>query len=124
MRLLSVLLLGAALAGCDVGLVGEAKDAVRATLKDPDSAKFEKVRLCEKPNAVRGDVNARNGFGAYTGSVPFYYVNGQLAMADGDERTSAKIEQFSRLCFSDDVLKQTDALMNGATLADIDKGAY
>jgi hypothetical protein len=48
------------------------KLAVRAALKDPDSAQFKDVRRCGSGVMVQGSVNAKNGFGGYTGFTDFY----------------------------------------------------
>lgn len=42
-----------------------AQDSVKKILKDPDSAKFQNM------NGLCGEVNSKNGFGAYTGYVRF-----------------------------------------------------
>lgn len=53
----------------------QAQDAVRRGLKDPDSARFGGMRAGRDPRdgstVVCGMVNAKNGFGGYTGSAPF-----------------------------------------------------
>lgn len=57
------------LAGCDGiggGAESEAKKAVLASLKDPDSAKFGQFTLVNEEHACL-TVNARNSFGGYTG---------------------------------------------------------
>ncbi len=69
--------------GCDSSKVVEAKDAVKVVLLDPTSAKFDNVEVIEGNGAVCGEVNSKNGFGAYTGSKAFAYVNGTLSM-EGD----------------------------------------
>jgi hypothetical protein len=50
-----------------------AQGQVRNTLKDPDSAQFRNVRLLDfnPGRLVCGEVNAKNGFGAYVGFTPF-----------------------------------------------------
>lgn len=42
-----------------------AQESVKKILKDPDSAKFQNM------NGLCGEVNSRNGLGAYTGYVRF-----------------------------------------------------
>lgn len=42
-----------------------AQESVKKLLKDPDSAKFQNM------NGLCGEVNSKNGFGAYTGYVRF-----------------------------------------------------
>src|SRR4051812_25042313 len=50
-----------------------AKDAMKAMLKDPDSAKYEDVRAVPLAGgyAFCGKVNSKNGFGGYTGYQRF-----------------------------------------------------
>ncbi len=47
--------------------------AVTASLKDPDSAKFGKFTLVSEKDACI-TVNAKNGFGGYTGDQQAYLV--------------------------------------------------
>lgn len=61
------------LSGCEDRTIGEAKAAVAATMRDPGSVQFAGVQWCPKGNVVTGQVNAKNGFGAYVGFAPFYY---------------------------------------------------
>jgi hypothetical protein len=46
---------------------------VRAALKDPDSAQFQNIGVVPLPSGavICGDLNARNGYGGYTGFSPF-----------------------------------------------------
>jgi hypothetical protein len=52
--------------------------AVRGALKDPDSARFGVLRGAGEPKGkglvVCGLVNAKNSFGGYVGSRPFYVI--------------------------------------------------
>lgn len=75
----------AALTGCAPGdplppvalssdIQTRAEDAIRATLKDPQSAQFERMRAgsaADGATLVCGFVNAKNGFGGYTGRKLF-----------------------------------------------------
>lgn len=47
-----------------------ARSAVTAQLRDPDSARFGRLRR-GLHGAVCGAVNARNGYGGYSGAMPF-----------------------------------------------------
>ncbi len=50
------------------------EQGVRDTLKDPDSARFDNIQatVSEKGGmTICGFVNAKNGFGGYTGKSPF-----------------------------------------------------
>ncbi len=54
----------------------EARKAIVRTLKDPGSAKFGRLfqgRGMSGNETVCGEVNAKNGFGGYTGMTPFVY---------------------------------------------------
>lgn len=51
------------------------REAMQARLKDADSAKFRNVRVIGTANELCGDVNAKNGMGAYVGFAKF---NGML----------------------------------------------
>ena len=50
-----------------------AKEAMKAALKDPESAKYEEVRAVPFSTgyAFCGKVNSKNGFGGYTGYQRF-----------------------------------------------------
>lgn len=60
---------------------GEAMAAVKAKLKDPDSAKFAETRFSKKSGAavICGTVNSKNGFGGRAGAQRF--VSGGAAEA-------------------------------------------
>jgi len=53
--------------------ISAGKEAVKANLKDPNSAEFKNIRLVKYLNGhvVCGSVNAKNSFGGYTGFTPF-----------------------------------------------------
>lgn len=66
----------------------EIEDAVRATMMDPDSAQFRNVERCSGDTSVwTGDVNGKNGFGAYTGFKPFFYAPGRVEFAGNNAFT-------------------------------------
>ncbi|RWR50638.1 hypothetical protein EOW65_06710 [Sinirhodobacter ferrireducens] len=49
------------------------EDAIRSQLRDPDSAKFSDI-VADGNSAmitVCGNVNSKNGYGGYTGKIPF-----------------------------------------------------
>lgn len=53
-------------------LIAKAKDVVRASLRDPNSAEYGPMTVSTKNGtAVCGTVNARNGFGGMSGQQPF-----------------------------------------------------
>lgn len=103
------------LAACSDPLITRAEEAVRRLLRDPESAQFRDVERCAKPNAVRGEVNARNGFGGYTGFTPFFYVDGRAAVLSSDHGIGRYTsfdadlwDELQRLCYSDEVMKAVD----------------
>lgn len=60
------------LGGCGDATISRAETAMRNTLKDPDSAQFKDFERCGNGAVVKGSVNAKNSFGAYTGFEDFY----------------------------------------------------
>jgi hypothetical protein len=52
---------------------------VAAVLKDPASAQFGKITI--RNEVACGEVNSKNGFGAYTGMTPFMVKGGLLYIA-------------------------------------------
>nr|WP_286087766.1 hypothetical protein [Enterobacter asburiae] len=71
------------LAGCKPGeekAISLAKSEVSANLKDPASAQFRNVKVSKMTDAedgrvvavVCGEINGKNGFGAYAGFHPFF----------------------------------------------------
>ncbi len=70
--------------------LSDAKAKVLAELKDPDSAKFREVDVIKQVHpdtkhfgTVCGYVNAKNGFGGYTGFKPFMVMSG-IPLLDSD----------------------------------------
>lgn len=61
------------------------EDAVRAVLKDPDSARFSSLAAFDKGGQINicGLVNAKNSYGGYTGSSPFHAVLKPLQKTEG-----------------------------------------
>ena len=63
------------LSSCDMGLVSKqsGKAIISSLMKDPDSAQFRDVREAkhEGRRIVCGEVNAKNGYGAYAGFERF-----------------------------------------------------
>ena len=49
-------------------------EALKGRLKDPDSAKISAVKISADGKTVCGLVNAKNGFGGYTGDSVFYVM--------------------------------------------------
>ena len=56
--------------GGDGPTINGAQKAAAAQLRDPSSAQFRNVRVNQI--FVCGEINGKNGFGAYTGFVRFY----------------------------------------------------
>lgn len=68
---------GAFFALKEPALVSEAKAAVRAMMKDPDSVEFRGAKIIYG-DQVCGEFNAKNSYGAYTGFQPFYYKGSKV----------------------------------------------
>ena len=76
----------------DPQALAAAKQVVTGKLKDPESAKFVDMRRKTTPNmkgeptdVVCGRVNAKNGFGGYTGNKPFVYFVGDKSSISSEE---------------------------------------
>jgi hypothetical protein len=90
----------------------EAELAVRATLKDPESARFTDLRSFNLGGSlvVCGYVNAKNSFGGYVGKKPFYIDKGENYYQDKSldgrphiiqDENSFDITEWRNLCRSD-----------------------
>ena len=84
---LIIIALSSALMGCESSLETEAKHAMADELRDPDSAQFRNVvdgKSINGQETVCGEVNGKNGFGAYVGYRKFiYYSDGTLSLESG-----------------------------------------
>lgn len=80
--------------------------AVKEQLRDPDSARFGEMwahndrKFAGKPvTAVCGSVNAKNGYGGYTGDRNFVFVEKPLiVLIDNDINNSAFVRAWNALC--------------------------
>ena len=75
----------------------KARTIVRAYLKDPDSAEFKMKGM--NGGLVCGTVNARNGFGGYTGHTPFVanILDTEAIILDGTNKSEFQ-EIWNRFC--------------------------
>ncbi|WP_218241535.1 hypothetical protein [Comamonas fluminis] len=90
--------------GCsssDSSLINTTQEAVRAKLKDPDSAKFGEAFIVPKEEestkytnvrSVCGDVAAKNSFGAYDGRLRFMGLYGKRIGGSEMELLELEIE--------------------------------
>ena len=76
-----VVLLSTTLAGCNIQYHG-AEQAVASLMKDPSSIQFRNVHYGINQDIVCGEVNAKNGYGAYAGFELFIYQNGKAEIID------------------------------------------
>lgn len=83
----------------DRQLVRDAERVMRSRLKDPESARFESLIVARFSGApvVCGHVNAKNGFGGYTGPKAFMLVNG-AAISEDDIASSAFAKAWNKSC--------------------------
>ena len=72
--------------GTDLFKMREAKIAAAKYLIDPDSAKFRNVRL--HGTSVCGEINGKNGYGAYAGYKRFYYSKPLAVIDPGADRNA------------------------------------
>lgn len=84
----SAIAFGLFLSSCEgSGLArGEAENVqkqIKQSLAVPDSARFSDFGRCPNDKDMwRGDIDAQNRMGAYTGADPFFFKDGVLVMAD------------------------------------------
>lgn len=67
--------------------IAQAIRLVRAELKDGPSARFEGVKALEKKGSYCGRVNAKNGYGGYTGFEVFYVHGSQVILLPSEAST-------------------------------------
>jgi len=77
-----------------------AKSAVRREMRDPDAAQFREMGGCFKDKAiVKGEVNGKNAYGAYTGFRPFYFADGRAVLANTEDLFGgSEFEEVARRC--------------------------
>lgn len=75
-------------------------DGIRARLKDPDSAEFRNSRFYSggPSPAVCGEVNAKNGFGGFTGFERFIASGEDTAFVASDSTPSEFQTAWDQLC--------------------------
>ena len=107
-----VILVPFLLGSCGDLLFHDTKQAVRDTLKDPDSALFEDLKACSNDNTVvSGKVNAKNSYGGYTGYKLFYYMDHQVITSDQSEM----FDKALRRCFGPKIMGEVDREMKHLT---------
>lgn len=77
------------------------RDGVRARLRDPDSAEFRNVGYYSggpEGAAVCGEVNAKNGFGGFTGFERFVAMGPETAFLESEVATSEFATVWDTLC--------------------------
>jgi hypothetical protein len=81
---ISVVAFGLLLSGCDgsgfaMGEAAEVQTQIKQSLAVPDSARFSDVGRCPSDKDMwRGNLDAQNRMGAYTGAEPFFFKDGVL----------------------------------------------
>lgn len=77
---------GLAAAGCDglgVGEEAQIKEHIKVKFVDPSSVRFSDFGRCPANKDMwRGDADAKNLMGAYTGQKPFFYKSGILTTVE------------------------------------------
>ena len=93
---------------------------VRAALKDPDAARFQEVEVCSADKAIyTGEVNAKNGYGAYNGFNRFYFADGQTVFYDDDDDgyDNEKYHRLAARCNGTPYVDPSDAASSAASEA-------
>jgi hypothetical protein len=84
----------------DAEAIARAKAALVKSLKDPESARISDVVRKTSPvgaDYICGQVNAKNGFGGYTGSKAFlYYVADAKLMSEEESITGPLIRDICK----------------------------
>lgn len=100
-KIIAIIVCAVALAGCDnlpFGKIHDAKEKVRYQLNDGDSAKFREVRASAHfPGVICGEVNAKNGYGAYVGYKLFYLYQ-DIASIESVEDTETYYDIYHEVC--------------------------
>lgn len=104
-----IVLAALAVAACG-GSEQEARERVAAQLRDPNSAQFRNINMIAQSTggeAVCGEVNGRNAFGAYSGFQRFVFYGGVVSIepdlgvspsAADYEASMAFLRRHTRLC--------------------------
>ena len=107
-HILAALALALPLAGCgsdeqptvpsDAGYEIVGKEAVKARLRDPDSATFSQVRVVRRgeTTAICGYVNSKNGLGGMTG--PQRFIAGGATALEEDFGPGEMDQAWAMLC--------------------------
>lgn len=95
-------------------LIADAKQTVAASLKDPESAKFRSLDVYVDKKIVCGEINGKNGYGAYAGFSPFYYQSGYGQITDYD---SIFYPRYEEVCLGALRAKGEEALASAAARA-------
>jgi len=87
-----------------------ARDAVRSSLRDPQSAIFGEVKLSANGNSACVTVNAKNGFGGYEGNrQAVVHRNPQT----GVWTSTGILDDYADQAFCMDVISTTQNLLTG-----------
>lgn len=78
-------------------MTGAAIVNVKTMLNDPESARFEDLKVRMDKKIVCGSVNAKNKFGGYVGFRRFHFQEGGMVVLD-DGKGSLAIHGYEREC--------------------------
>ena len=84
-------------------LIDTSKDAIRAKLRDPDSAQFRNVKFYSGGGApvVCGEVNGKNGFGGRAGYQRFIQAGDVFGALESEMRSTSDMDQSWLKFFTD-----------------------
>lgn len=69
------------------------KAAVRQSLRNGDTAKFQKLARCGKGEIFKGEVNAENAYGGFTGYQMFVEERGTVALEENSPEFVAMLKR-------------------------------
>jgi hypothetical protein len=88
-------------AGKQVAWIERGKEAIKAKLRDPDSAQFRDVKFHSGGGVplACGEVNANNGFGGKAGYERFVAAGDSLAVLESEMTSSTEMDQvWNKMC--------------------------
>lgn len=95
LRFLTPLVALAALAACSDRRLSEAQELVSRDMLDPSSAQFRNVEA--KEQAICGEVNGKNAYGAYTGFKRFAVFGGKAVIEEAQSDQITEVDRYNNI---------------------------
>jgi hypothetical protein len=94
----------------------------KASLKDPDAAKFKNLTTDATGVLLCGELNAKNSYGAYTGYQSFAYAPGGARVDQGEVRASAYRKKGRDLTLQEKYAAEAHAIEAALSASDLSAG--